>query len=87
MRKAYVLIHTLLGKEEEVAEALRCRPEVVAADVVSVSGPYDVIAVVEGTDANAVARIILSDLPIVDGVSNITTCLVNSRRSEQGHNT
>lgn len=83
MRKAYVLIHTLLGKEEQVAEALHCRPEVMAADVVS--GPYDVIAVVEGTDANAVAKTILSEMPMMDGVGKITSCLVISRNSEQGH--
>jgi DNA-binding Lrp family transcriptional regulator len=83
MRKAYVLIQTLPGKAKTLAEALHGRSEVTAADVVS--GPYDVIAVVQGTDAEAVARVILSDMATMDGLKHVTTCLVIGRKSEQGN--
>lgn len=46
MARAYVLIETAIGKTPSVVEALRQMPGVRSAD--AITGPYDVIVVVEG---------------------------------------
>ena len=43
--KAYVLIETAVGKSREVAESLKGIPGMQAVD--AVTGPYDIIAVLE----------------------------------------
>jgi len=75
MRKAYVLIETLPGKAEMVAEALRSKRGVKIADVIS--GPHDVIALIEGAQAEDVARITLSEIHSLEGTKHVETCLVH----------
>ena len=50
--KAYVLIETAVGKTREVVAYLKQLPGVRSADVVT--GPYDIIAIVEGTDLGSI---------------------------------
>ena len=54
--KAYVLIETAVGESENVSKALRLLPGVDAVD--TVTGPYDIIAVVSANDLNAVGQIV-----------------------------
>ena len=72
--KAYVLISTVAEKTSSVVQELRKLSGVTAADLVS--GPYDVVAVVQGRDANVVDRIILNDIRGVPGMNSTLTCLV-----------
>jgi DNA-binding Lrp family transcriptional regulator len=71
--KAYVLISTAAEKTGSVVQALRAMPGVMAADLVT--GPYDVVAVVQGADANAVGKLILNDIRGLAGISSTLTCL------------
>ncbi|MFC1920045.1 Lrp/AsnC family transcriptional regulator [Chloroflexota bacterium] len=73
-RQAYVLIQTEMGKAEAVSNALRGKPGVMAADVVT--GPHDVIAVVQGSDSDSVAKTIINELQAVQGVRTTTTYMV-----------
>lgn len=73
MQRAYVLIETLGGKSKDVADALRKVSGITAADVVT--GPYDVIAVAQGNDANAIGRLVLNEIRGLQGISKTMTCL------------
>lgn len=73
MQRAYVLIETVGGRSKEVVDALRKVTGIAAADVVT--GPYDVIAVAEGIDANAVGRLVLNEVRGLQGISKTMTCL------------
>ena len=50
--KAYILIETTVGKASRVTGELKSLPGVEAVD--GVTGPYDIIAVVQAPDLNAV---------------------------------
>ena len=55
-RKAYVLIQVTVDNTHEVANSLQRIKGVLAADVVT--GPHDVIAVVEAPNSDAVVKIV-----------------------------
>jgi DNA-binding Lrp family transcriptional regulator len=71
--KAYVLISTSAEKTGSVVQGLRKLPGVMAADLVT--GPYDVVAVVQGGDANAVGKLILNEIRGLPGISSTLTCM------------
>ena len=71
--KAYVLIETSVGKSRDVANELRSLRGVQAAD--DVTGPYDVIAVVEVEDLTAVGALITSRIHTLNGIVRTVTCL------------
>ncbi len=71
--KAYVLIETSVGKSRDVANELRSLPGLQAAD--NVTGPYDVIAVVEAADLTAVGALITSRIHALKGIVRTVTCL------------
>jgi len=73
MQRAYVLIETVGGKSKDVADALRRVSGIAAADVVT--GPYDVIAVAQGPDANSIGRLVLNEVRGIPGISKTMTCL------------
>ena len=60
MTRAYVLINTDVGKAGGVVEALRKLPGMTMADVVT--GAYDVVATLEGSDTNAIGRLVLQQI-------------------------
>ncbi len=71
--KAYVLIETAIGKTQQVVDHLRSMPGVVAAD--AVTGPYDVIIVVETRDPNEVGKLVMNQIHGLEGVNHTLTCL------------
>ena len=71
--RAYVLIETSVGKTRDVALALSKVKGV--RDVNGVTGPYDVIAVVEGEDLTAVGNLVTSEIHPVAGIERTVTCL------------
>ena len=71
--KAYVLIETAVGKTREVAAALRALKGVQSADVVT--GPYDIIAVVEGQDLGSIGDMVTGDVHTIGGITRSVTCL------------
>jgi DNA-binding Lrp family transcriptional regulator len=74
MAKAYVLINTETGKTQEVASALRATTGIVAVDVVT--GPYDIVAVLQAADTNALGRLVMNYIHGTPGVKSTLTLIV-----------
>jgi len=71
--KAFVLIETAVGKNKEVVAALSQLEGVQSVD--AVTGPYDVIAIVEGVNLNAVGDLVTGKIHPIAGISRTVTCL------------
>jgi DNA-binding Lrp family transcriptional regulator len=71
--KAYVLIETSVGKARDVSEALGDLPTVVTVD--AVTGPYDIIAVVDADDLGAVGELVTGKIHTIGGIVRTVTCL------------
>ncbi len=73
-KKAYVLIQTEMGTSTSVGNALRSKPGVLISDVVS--GPHDLVAVVQGEDSDAITRTVINEIQTIKGVTHTTTYMV-----------
>ena len=71
--KAFVLIETAVGRNKEVIAALNRLEGMKSVDVVT--GPYDVIAVIEGADLNAIGDLVTGKIHPITGISRTVTCL------------
>ncbi len=77
--RAYVLIEASVGRATTVAGGIR-RLSLSDASILSsevVTGPYDVIAVMETDDLDSLGHAITDGIQAVDGVQRTTTCLVS----------
>ncbi len=74
MMQAYVLVQTEMAQSAKVAARLAAIDGVTAAD--EVTGPYDVIAVVEAADVVVLGREVLARVQAVEGISRTITCPV-----------
>jgi len=73
MAKAFVLIETNVGKTKEVANTIRGIPGVKTVD--AVTGPYDIVVVIEAKDLNSIGDIVTSKIHPISGISRTVTCL------------
>jgi DNA-binding Lrp family transcriptional regulator len=71
--RAYVLIEVGIGKARNVVQALQKMKDVKAVD--AVTGPYDVIALIEGTDMNSLGDLITREIHEIGGISRTVTCI------------
>ena len=71
--KAYILIETAVGKSRSVADSLRAIPGIPSVD--PVTGPYDIIAVIEAQDLNSVSALVTSNIHTISGIIRTVTCL------------
>ena len=71
--KAYILIETAVGKTRDVVAALKVLEGVKAAD--PVTGPYDVILVVESKELSALGHLVDTKIHRIPGVTRTVTCL------------
>jgi DNA-binding Lrp family transcriptional regulator len=71
--KAFVLIETAVGRNKEVATALEQLEGIESVDIVT--GPYDIIAVIEATSLNDVGDIVTGKIHPIAGISRTVTCL------------
>jgi DNA-binding Lrp family transcriptional regulator len=67
------LIETSVGKTTAVSDALLALPAIVTVD--AVTGPYDIIAVVDAADLTAVGNLVTSDIHTIGGIVRTVTCL------------
>lgn len=74
MMQAYVLVQTEIAQSAPVAARLAEIDGVTAAD--EVTGPYDVIAVVEAADVVVLGREVLAKVQAVEGITRTITCPV-----------
>ena len=71
--KAFVLIETAVGRTKEVVAALRQLEGVKSVD--PVTGPYDVITIIEGESLNDIGDIVTGKIHPIAGISRTVTCL------------
>ncbi len=71
--KAFVLMETVVGRNKEVATAIKQIEGVKSVDVVT--GPYDIIAILEGATLNDIGDIVTNKLHPITGISRTMTCL------------
>ena len=71
---AYVLIQTDVGRAADVTRLVREIDGVVSAE--DVTGPYDVIAVLQSGSIDEVGRLVVSQVQRIDGITRTITCPV-----------
>ena len=72
--KAYILIETRTGTLLDVSDTLSSVSGVEIVD--TITGPYDVIAMVEVSDLNAVGQIVNGEIHGINGVVRTMICVV-----------
>ncbi|MBT3943026.1 MAG: Lrp/AsnC ligand binding domain-containing protein [Chloroflexi bacterium] len=71
--RAYLLIEASAGEGNNVLETVRAMPATVQAD--RVTGPYDVVAVLESSDLDQLGSIIHDEVQAVPGITRTMSCL------------
>ncbi|MFC1965140.1 Lrp/AsnC family transcriptional regulator [Chloroflexota bacterium] len=71
--KAFILIETSVGRSKEVVAALSKLKGVTSVD--TVTGPYDIIAVIEGESLGDIGDIVTGKIHPIAGISRTVTCL------------
>ena len=72
MVHAYILIQTAVGGSVAVAEAIRAVEGVLRVD--AVTGPYDVIAMVEARSVDDLGKLVLSQIQQIPNITRTLTC-------------
>jgi DNA-binding Lrp family transcriptional regulator len=72
--QAYILIQAEVGKSRDVAHAIRDIPGVVRVD--AVTGPYEVVVLVEGPDMDELGRLVVGRIQLVPGITRTVTCTI-----------
>ena len=73
MVRAYILIEMVAGHSRALVASLKGRASVAGVD--RVTGPFDVVAVLEANDINAISDIVTSEIHSLEGVVRTTTCV------------
>ena len=71
--KAFILIETVVGRNKEVITTLKKIEGVATVDIVT--GPYDVIAIIEGETLNDIGNLVTTKIHPIAGISRTVTCL------------
>ena len=71
--KAFVLVETVVGRTKKVNSALKQLEGVKSVD--PVTGPYDIIAVIEGESLTDIGDLITSKIHPIPGISRTVTCV------------
>jgi len=74
--KAFLLIETVVGQSNEVVAAIKQVAGERVKSVDTVSGPYDIIAVIEGETLQEIGEVVTGKINSVAGISRVVTCLV-----------
>lgn len=80
-KQAYVLIKSRPGFIFSVRDHLSKQEWAISVN--AVTGPYDVIALINGPDADTLARLVITDIQSIEGVSRTLTCFVISIPREE----
>lgn len=70
--RAFILIQTEIGKASEVAKKCRDLPSSVSVDLVT--GPYDVILVVQCSSIGQLGSEVVAAVQQINGVTRTLTC-------------
>ena len=72
--QAYVLIEATAGKGNDIVAALRALPQTVLVD--RVTGPYDVICILELDSLDDLGSAVRDGIHSIDGILRTTSCAV-----------
>jgi len=72
--RAYILIQTDTGRAADVAGTIRGLAGVISTE--AVTGPYDVIVLVEAADVDALGQLVVTSVQPVEGIVRTLTCPV-----------
>ena len=72
--KSYVLTNVSMGEVSNTLEELKAFPEVKSA--VAITGPYDIVAVVEAEDVSSLGQLVTRNIQGIKGVRRTITCIV-----------
>ena len=73
MVRAYILIEMAAGHSRNLVNSLKDRGR--TRDVARVTGPYDVIVVLEGEDVDEISDTVAQEIHHHTGVTRTTTCV------------
>lgn len=73
MNKAYILIESEQGMAEEVAKQLDRVKGIAPQSTYLITGPFDVITLLEGPDVNGICRTVCSEIQKIKGVKRTQT--------------
>jgi len=71
--KAFVLIETVVGRTKDVVTAINQLEGV--KSVYTVTGPYDIIAIIEAESLNEIGDLVTGKVHPIAGISRTVTCL------------
>ncbi len=77
---AYVLIEATAGEGNDIVNALRAMPRTVQVD--RVTGPYDVICILELDSLDDLGTAVREGIHSIDGIVRTTSCAVAQPASE-----
>ncbi len=72
--RAFVLIQTEVGKSAQVTTEVAAIEGVVASE--NVMGPYDVIVRAEADTEDAMGKLVVGRIQLIDGITRTLTCPV-----------
>ena len=73
MAKAFILIETAVGRNKEIVRQLKQLSYITSVDYVT--GPYDVIVIIEAENLNDIGDFITQKIHPITGITRTTTCL------------
>jgi DNA-binding Lrp family transcriptional regulator len=73
MAKAFILIETEVGRNKEIVRSIRQLKGVASVDYVT--GPYDIIALIEAENLNDIGDLVTQKIHPITGITRTTTCL------------
>lgn len=71
--RAYVLIETAVGRSKEVTSVIKDLGGIKSVD--QVTGPYDIITVIEAANLNEIGDLVTGKIHPIPGISRTVTCL------------
>ncbi|MFH0941709.1 MAG: Lrp/AsnC ligand binding domain-containing protein [Chloroflexota bacterium] len=71
--RAYVLVETTVGRAREVTNVIGSLAGVKSVD--QVTGPYDIIVVIEAASLNEIGDLVTGKIHPIPGISRTVTCL------------
>ena len=74
MLRAYILIQAEVGRADGVAVAIEGIEGITS--VAAVSGPYDLIAMIQADDIDDLGRLVMGEIHPVQGITRTITCPV-----------
>ena len=72
--RVYILLKTIEGKSEKVAQALRFKPGIMMVDLIE--GPSDIIVTIEASERKQLAQYLMPTIAAVDSVTEDLHLLV-----------